>query len=153
VNDELKSNLSFIHHSAFIIALGGFVMGTLLQDLRYGLRMLTKNPGFTVVAVLAIALGIGANTTIFSCVNALLLRPFSFPNQERLMMVWERVPEAGIPRGSVAPGNFADWRDQTRLFAEFTAFNNRAYNLTDGDQPERVAGARVSASFFSVLGV
>ncbi|HEX8140376.1 MAG TPA: ABC transporter permease [Pyrinomonadaceae bacterium] len=128
-------------------------MGTLFQDLRYGLRMLTKNPGFAVVAVLAIALGIGANTTIFSCVNALLLRPFSFPNQERLMMVWERMPDAGIWRGSVAPGNFADWRDQTRLFSEVTAFSQRAYNLTDGDQPERVAGARVSTSFFSVLGV
>jgi putative ABC transport system permease protein len=128
-------------------------MGTLWQDLRYGLRMLTKNPGFTVVAVLAIALGIGANTTIFSCVNALLLRPFSFPNQERLMMVWERVPDAGISHGSVAPGNFADWRDQASVFAEVAAFSQRAFNLTDGDQPERVAGARVSPSFFSALSV
>jgi putative ABC transport system permease protein len=128
-------------------------MGTLFQDLRYGLRMLTKNPAFTVVAVLAIALGIGANTTIFSCVNALLLRPFSFQNQERLLMVWERVPDAGIQRSSVAPGNFADWRDQTRVLAEVAAFNTRAFNLTDGDQPERVAGARVSATFFSLLGV
>jgi putative ABC transport system permease protein len=128
-------------------------MGTLFQDLRYGVRMLTKNPGFAVVAVLAIALGIGANTTIFSCVNALLLRPFSFRNQERLMMVWERLPDAGIWHGSVAPGNFADWRDQTRLFAEVAAFSQRAFNLTDGDEPERVAGARVSPSFFSTLGV
>jgi putative ABC transport system permease protein len=115
--------------------------------------MLLKNPGFTLVAILAIALGIGANTTIFSAVNALLLHPFSFANQERLMMVWERVPEAGIRRGSVAPGNFADWRDQNRVFEAMAAFNQRAFNLTDGEQPERVSGARVSPSFFTVLGV
>jgi putative ABC transport system permease protein len=128
-------------------------MGTLWQDLRYGIRMLLKNPGFTLVAVLAIALGIGANTTIFSCVNALLLHPFSFDNQERLVMFWERVPEAGIRRGSVAPGNFADWRDQSQSFEEIAAINPRAFNLTEGDQPERVAGARVSPRFFAALNV
>jgi putative ABC transport system permease protein len=128
-------------------------METLWQDLRFGLRMLTKNLGFTVVAVLAIALGIGANTTIFSCVNALLLHPFSFPNQERLMMVWERLPEAGIQYGSVAPGNYVDWRDQNRVFEEMAAYSPRAFNLTDGDQPERVPGSRVTPSFFNVLGV
>src|ERR1051325_3445950 len=128
-------------------------MSTLWQDLRYGFRMLRKNPGFTLVAILAIALGIGANTTIFSAVNALLLHPFSFANQERLMMVWERVPEAGIMRSSAAPGNYLDWRDNNRVFEAMAAFNPRAFNLTDGDQPERVSGARVSPSFFTVLGV
>jgi putative ABC transport system permease protein len=115
--------------------------------------MLLKNPGFTLVAVLAIALGIGANTTIFSCVNALLLNPFSFDNQERLIMLWERVPEAGVKRGSVAPGNFADWRDQSKSFEETAAVHKRAFNLTEGDQPERVSGARVSPRFFAVLNV
>src|SRR5215210_4508704 len=128
-------------------------MGILLQDLRYGFRMLLKHPGFTIVAVLAIALGIGANTTIFSCVNALLLNPFSFANQDRLMMVWERMPDAGIWHGSVAPGNFADWRDQSTTFEGMAAFSQRAFNLTDGEEPERVAGARVSPSFFTVLGM
>jgi putative ABC transport system permease protein len=128
-------------------------MGILWQDLRYGLRMLAKNPGFTFVAVLAIALGIGANTTIFSCVNALLLHPFSFDNQDRLIMLWERAPDAGIRRGSVAPGNFADWRDQGTSFEELAAINKRAFNLTEGDQPERVSGARVSPRFFAVLNV
>ncbi|HYY56154.1 MAG TPA: ABC transporter permease [Pyrinomonadaceae bacterium] len=128
-------------------------MNTLWQDLRYGFRMLLKNPGFTAVAVLAIALGIGANTTIFSCVNALLLHPFSFPNQDRLTMVWEQVPEAGWRHGSVAPGNFADWRDQNRVFEQLAAVNQRDFNLTDGDQPERVQGAYVTPNFFAALGV
>ena len=128
-------------------------MGIFWQDLRYGFRMLAKNPGFTLVAVLAIALGIGANTTMFSCVNALLLKPFSFANQDRLIMIWERVPDAGIKRGSVAPGNFVDWRDQTKAFEEMAAFSKRAFNLTEGDQPERVSGARVSPRFFAALNV
>ncbi|HVG32962.1 MAG TPA: ABC transporter permease [Pyrinomonadaceae bacterium] len=128
-------------------------MGTFMQDLRYGVRMLGKHPGFTIVAVLAIALGIGANTTIFSCVNALLLHPFSFANQERLMVVWERIPEGGIRRGSVAPGNFVDWRDQNRVFEQMAAFSQRAFNLTEGGEPERVSGARVTPGFFTVLGV
>jgi putative ABC transport system permease protein len=128
-------------------------MGTFWQDLRYGIRMLLKNPGFTLVAVLAIALGIGANTTIFSCVNALLLHPFSFDNQERLVKLWERVPEAGVRRGSVAPGNFTDWRDQSRSFEELVAMNLRAFNLTEGEQPERVSGTRVSSGFFAALNV
>jgi putative ABC transport system permease protein len=121
--------------------------------MRYAVRMLTKNPGFTLVAVLAIALGIGANSTIFSCVNALLLRPFSFANQERLVMVWERIPDTGLRHGSVAPGNFADFRDQTRGFDGMGAFIQRAFNLTEGEQPERVAGSRVTPSFFTVLGI
>jgi putative ABC transport system permease protein len=128
-------------------------MGIFWQDLRYGFRMLTKNPGFTLVAVLAIALGIGANTTTFSCVNALLIHPFSFDHQERLVKLSERVPEAGIRHGSVAPGNFADWRDQSKSFQEIAAVNKRAFNLTEGEQPERVAGASVSPRFFAVLNV
>ncbi|MCA1558462.1 MAG: ABC transporter permease, partial [Acidobacteria bacterium] len=128
-------------------------MGILWQDLRYGVRMLLKNPGFTLVAVLAIALGIGANTTIFSAINALILHPFSFDNEERLMVIWERVPDAGIRRSSVAPGNFADWRDQSQSFEEMAAYNPRAFNLTEGEQPERVAGSRVSPRFFATLNV
>jgi putative ABC transport system permease protein len=128
-------------------------MGTFLQDLRYGVRMLAKHPGFTIVAVLAIALGIGANTTIFSCVNALLLHPFSFANQDRLMKIWERLPDGAVKRSSVAPGNYADWRDRNQVFEQMAAFSPRAFNLTDGDEPERVAGARVTPSFFTVLGV
>ena|SRR5437870_2655419 len=93
-------------------------MSTLMQDIRYGMRMLMKHPGFTLVAVLAIALGIGTNTTIFSCVNALVLHPFEFANQDRLMMVWERIPGTTFRHGSAAPANFADWRDQNHVFEQ-----------------------------------
>ncbi|HEX8651888.1 MAG TPA: ABC transporter permease [Pyrinomonadaceae bacterium] len=126
-------------------------MGTLLQDLRYGLRMLAKWPGFTAIAVLAIALGIGANTTIFSCVNALLLHPFSFGNQERLMMIWERNLEAGFKRGSVAPANYAVWRDENHVFEQMVAYQQMHFNLNEGDQPERIAGSLVTPNFFTVL--
>jgi putative ABC transport system permease protein len=128
-------------------------MGTLLQDLRYGLRMLTKQPGFTAIAVLAIALGIGANTMIFSCVNALLLRPFSFGNQERLMMVWERNQEVGVRRGSVAPGNFVEWRDHAKVFEQLVAYQQNYFNLTEGDEPERIPGSLVTPNIFTALAI
>src|SRR5215216_3518103 len=127
-------------------------MDTLLQDLRYGIRMLAKSPGFTLVAVITIALGIGANTTIFSTINAVVLQPFSFPDQGRLVMLWEHNPEVGIIRGSVSPGNFAEWREQARSFDQLAAISQSYFDLTEGDQPERFAGYRVSANFFDMLG-
>src|ERR1041385_1558756 len=128
-------------------------MQTLWQDIRYGARMLKKSPGFTVVAVIAIALGISANTTIFSTVDALLLRPFSFPHQDRLVMLWERNPEIGMTSGSVAPGNLTEWQAQNHTCDQLVANRTRDYDLTGGDQPERFTGTAVSASFFDVLGV
>ena len=128
-------------------------MQTLWQDISYGWRMLKKSPGFTLVAVIAIALGISANTTIFSTVDALLLRPFSYPNQERLVMLWERNLEIGMTRGSVAPGNLAEWREQNQTCEQLVAIRTRDYDLTGGDQPERFTGTAVSASFFDALGV
>src|SRR5215213_8443416 len=98
-------------------------MDRLLQDLRYAIRMLARSPGFTAVAVITIAFGIGANTTIFSTINAVVLRPFSFPNQDRLVMLWEQNPEVGVIRGSVAPGNFAEWREQSTSFDQLAAIN------------------------------
>src|SRR5437868_4233968 len=89
-------------------------METLFQDLRFALRAMLKNPGFTLVAVLTIALGIGANTTIFSALDTLVLHPFAFANQERLVMLYEHNLEAGIRRGSVAPANFVDWKEQNQ---------------------------------------
>ncbi len=128
-------------------------MGTLWQDLRFGARMLRRNPGFTAVAVLALALGIGVNTMIFSCVNALLLRPFDFSTSDRLVMVWARNLSAGIQRSSVSPGSFNEWRAQAASFEELVTYNNNYFNLTEGDQPERVTGARVSTNFFKALDV
>ena len=91
-------------------------MSGLWQDVRYGLRMLRKRPGFTAVAVLTLALGIGANTTTFSTVNAMLLRPFPFPKLDRMVTIWETLPKQGITNASVAPANFRDWSEQSGQF-------------------------------------
>src|SRR5256714_11719421 len=113
-------------------------MGTLWKDLRYAARMLWKNPGFTAVAVLAVALGVGANTTIFSCVNALLLRPFAFKTTDRAVMVWEKSSDNTWQHGSVAPANYLHWRGQTNVFEELAAHHTHPFNLNQGAQPERV---------------
>src|SRR5437868_307322 len=103
-------------------------MSTFWQDIRYGFRTLVKTPGFTIIAIVAIALSIGANTTMFSCVNALLLKPFSFGNLDRLVMVWETNPQVGIKHGSVSPANFIDWQSQNQVFNEMAAFSDRSFN-------------------------
>ncbi len=129
---------------------------TFLQDLRYGARMLAKNPGFTVVAVLTLALGIGANTVIFSVVNAVLLRPLPFPDQQQLVTIWKiAVHRPDAPILTSAP-NFFDWQKQANVFESMAIFDSagRGYNLTaDKAEPEQVQGLRVTASFFQVLGV
>jgi len=126
-------------------------MKTLWQDVRYGARMLWKSKGFTLVAVAAVALGVGANTTVFSCVNALLLEPFSFSTTDRAVMVWERIVEEPKGRGSVAPGNYSDWRGQVGSFEELAAYVPDPFNLSEGEQPERLNGARVTPNLFRVL--
>jgi putative ABC transport system permease protein len=128
-------------------------MDTLLQDLRYAFRTLGKNPGFAAVAVLALALGIGANTAIFSVVNAVLLRPLPFPDPDRLTMVYSFNPAKGFPRFPVSVPDFIDWRGQSRLFEGMAAVDGAPYNLSEGAEPERLNGSRVSASFLGVLGI
>src|SRR3712207_2167843 len=118
-------------------------MKSLWQDVRYGVRMLWKSKGFTAVAVAAVAPGGGANTTIFSCVNALLLRPFSYSTTERVVKVWERLKDSPTGRGGVSPGNYWEWREQAGVFEELAAFNLQPFNLSGGDQPERINGSRV----------
>src|SRR5712692_6296263 len=127
-------------------------METLWQDLRYGSRMLTRNPGFTSIAVLSLALGIGANTAIFSVVNAVLLRALPFSETERLVMVWEDASFAGFPRNTPAPANYADWRDQNSSFESLAAIDGRSFNLTGDGEPEKVAAYGVTANFFPLLG-
>jgi putative ABC transport system permease protein len=127
-------------------------MNTLWQDLRYGARILLKKPGFTLIAVLAIALGIGAVTTIFSAADATMLRPFSFPNQKRLMILFERKQEAGITRASVSPGNVIALREQSQTLQEVVVMRNRDYTLTGDGPPERYTSYGVSAAFFDALG-
>ncbi|MFY9609352.1 MAG: ABC transporter permease [Blastocatellia bacterium] len=124
-------------------------MTTLLQDLRYGTRMLIKNPGFTLVAVLALTLGIGADSAIFSVVNAVLLRPLPYPDSERLVVLRERSPQ--IEGMSVAYPNFIDWRDQNNSFENLGVFRRQSYSLTGSGEPERLTGWQVSADVFVLL--
>ena len=126
-------------------------MNTLFQDVRYGIRMLLQNPGFTFVAVIALALGIGANAAIFSVVNAVLLRPLPYDDPSRLMVLKEnKLPQ--FPEFSVSPGNFLDWQKQNTTFEQIAAVNGSAYNLLTESEPERLIGARVTAGLFEVLG-
>ncbi|MGH9851213.1 MAG: ABC transporter permease, partial [Blastocatellia bacterium] len=130
------------------------MISDLLQDLRYGARALLKNPGFSLIAVVTLALGIGANTAIFSVVNAVLLRPLPFKESERLVMVWNHgVAAAGGDRTPLAVADLLDWRAQSQSFAEIGALQNITYNYIGGESPERVQAAGVTANFFSMLGV
>jgi putative ABC transport system permease protein len=129
-------------------------METLLQDLRYGIRMLLKKPGFTVVAMLTLALGIGANTAIFSVVNAVLLRPLPYPESERLVMLWSTWVSQGVPFGGSALPDYREWRDQSHSFDGLGGFFYSDYNLSGENQtPERVQGVRVTWTLFPVLRV
>ena len=129
------------------------IFADLWQDLRYAMRTLAKNPAFTSIAIIAIALGIGANTAIFSVVNAVLLRPPPFKNPEQLMMVWENATHLGFPKNTPSPPDFLDWQRQNTVFTGMAAMAERSFNLTGVGEPERLDGRRVSANLFDVLGV
>jgi predicted permease len=126
-------------------------METLLQDVRFAVRVLTKNPGFAVIAILTLAIGIGANTTIFSVVNGVLLNPLSFPQPERLVRVYDSTDD--FSKSSVSYLNFKDWERGNRTFAYMTGFRGEDLNVTGGDEPEQVTGELVSASYFNTLGI
>jgi putative ABC transport system permease protein len=121
----------------------------MFQDLRFGLRMLLKNPGFTTIAALTLALGIGANTALFSVVNAVLLRPLPYQQPDRLVILWERTP---MGEASVAYPNFVDWRERNQVFERITAFRRDNFNLTGAGEAERLNGRMVSAGFFATFG-
>ena len=130
-------------------------METLIQDLRYALRMLRKSPAFATVGVITLALGIGPNTALFSVADAFLLRPVSVTDPDRLVMVMEVAPSQNASDSeswnTVAPGNFEDWKEQTRSFDSMSARRWRSFNLSGSGEPERVLGAEVSANFFETL--
>src|ERR1700730_15636366 len=126
-------------------------MNTLWHDLRYGARMLLKNPGITFVVILALGLGIGANTAIFSVVNAVLLRPLPYEESDRLVFLNERSPT--LDEMSIAYPNFVDWRAQNHVFEKIGVYNRSSYNLTGSGDPERIITGQVSADLFSALRV
>jgi putative ABC transport system permease protein len=128
-------------------------MQTLFQDLRYGARLLLKRPGFTFVAVFTLALGIGANTAIFSVINAVLLRPLPYPEADRIIQLWETAKSRNLKQGTVSAHCFTDWKNQNQSFEQLAAYRYANFTLTGDDQPESITGLAVSASLFSVLGV
>ena len=129
-------------------------MYTTMQDLKYAVRMLLRTPGFTIVAVLTLALGIGANTAIFTVVNALLLKPLPYVHPERLVMVWQDFRARGGPVDEWAtPGNYADWRAQTDLFQRVSVISGWRPTFISGEEPEPLPGEQVSFEYFGVLGV
>lgn len=124
---------------------------TLWQDIRYGARMLLKNPGVTIIVIIALALGIGANTAIFSVVNAVLLRPMPYDESERLVFLNEKSP--ALDEMSISYPNFTDWRNQNQTFEKMGVYNRGSYNLTGVGEPVRITTGQVSADLFSALRV
>ncbi len=131
-------------------------MGALLQEIRYGLRVIAKNPGFAAVAIAVLALGIGANTAIFSVVNAVLMRPLPFPEADRIVSVPHTPPQDIFPGRktfSVSPANYLDWKAQNDVFSSMAAWTEDYVPLTGMGRPEDLDAAFVTSEFFTVLGV
>src|ERR1700730_9133869 len=124
-------------------------MQTIWQYVRYGARMLLKNPAITFVVILALALGIGANTAIFSVVNAVLLRPLPYDQPDQLLFLNEKSPV--LDEMSISYPNFADWQAQNHVFEKIGIYNRNSYNLTGSGEAERIPTAQVNADLFSVL--
>ncbi len=128
-------------------------MESLIQDLRYGWRALVKQPGFTLIAVLTLALGIGANTAIFSVVNAALLRPLPFADPDRLMMIWSKNEQRGLLQNDVSEAGYLDWKDRSRVFEEIAAWGPYGFNITGEAEPEKATSVVVTPNLFKTLGV
>lgn len=128
-------------------------MNNFLQNLRYGMRLLRKNPSVTVIAVLALGLGIGANTAIFSVTYNVLLRPLPYPDPDRLMIVWLTNPRQAIEEDITSYPNFLDWRNQTQTFERLVGYDENSATLTNAGDPEQLRGTAVTAGFFEMMGV
>ena len=128
-------------------------MDGFLNDIRYALRNLIKRPAFTIIAAITLALGIGANTAIFSSVYALLLKPLPFPELDRVVAIWDSYPSKGVKRNEVSMANYLDWRAQNQSFEQLALYSWWSANLTAVDPPERIQGMVVTANFFDALGV
>jgi predicted permease len=127
-------------------------METLLRDVRYGIRSLLKHPGFTAIAVITLALGIGANTAMFSVINAVLLRPLPYQQPDRLVTIWEESPQRGMYQMPVSFANLRDWVDQNHVFEQISAYTFTDLNLTGAGEPARLLVVRSSANLFSLVG-
>src|SRR6476620_11321618 len=125
----------------------------MINDLRYALRGLLRKPLFTVLIILTLALGVGANAAIFSVVNGVLLRPLPYPQPERLMMVWVYNPRQGFDKDVATYPTFIDWRTQSQSFENLAAYFGASVSLTGVGDPAQLRGARVTSSFFSILNV
>ena len=128
-------------------------MRSLFQDVRYGWRMLLKKPGFTIVAALALALGIGANSAIFSVINATLLKPLPLNDLDRIVTLWERVPSQGVERNEASVANYLDWRGQSNSFENLAIYTWWSANLGGIEPPERVRGFQVSPNLLDTVGI
>ena len=128
-------------------------MSILANDLKYSLRTLARSPGFTAVAVLTLGLGIGANTAIFSAVNAVLLRPLPYPDSHRLIRVWATNTKNGLAHDVASYADFTDWSARSHSFEQLAAYCGRSYNLAGGDRPERIRGLQASAGLLTILGI
>ncbi len=131
----------------------GDQMDNLWQDVKYGMRLLVKNPGFTAVVIMTLALGIGINTAIFSVVNAVLLKPLGYKEPDRVVALWETRIDRGGDRSRVTPANYLDWQRQGTLFENIATFGASGMNLTGSGEPEMLLGARVSTNYFATLGL
>jgi putative ABC transport system permease protein len=128
-------------------------METLWNDLRYGWRVMRRSPGFAAVAILTLAIGIGANAAIFSIVNGVLLRPLPFPDSSRIVTIWETDANRNVVRGTASPAEFLDWRDMNHSFAELSGWRSLLFTITGSGDAEQVHGSQVSGNFFRMLGV
>src|ERR1700723_3912021 len=124
-------------------------MNTLLQDIRHSLRLLTKNPGFAMVAVITLVLGIGANTAIFSVIYAVLLAPMPYPNPDQLVMVWSKIQGGN---NSVSAGDYLDWKRQNKTFQDINAWSGASFNFATPAQPEQINGSSTTPGFLRRTG-
>src|SRR3979490_1883485 len=128
-------------------------MSSFFADFRYSVRTLQRSPGFAIFAILALALGIGANVAVFSVVDAMILRPLQFRDANRLVEVYEDASKIGFPRNTPAPANFVDWKALTHVFEDMAALQGQIYAITGDGAPEQVEGNPVTANLFPLLGV
>jgi hypothetical protein len=131
-------------------------MAAIMQNLKFALRLLRKSPGFAFIAILIMALGIGANTAIFSVVHAVLLEPLPFRDADSLVQVWHTPPQKSFPgmtRFAVSAANFLDWQKQNHVFDQMALISGTSFDITGAGKPESIRASTVSPDFFSVLGV